>query len=89
MCVARVCGYDHPDCDSVRQWRQQAGTIAVVAEGAFCVGLGLAGKENTAFVRQKGVQSHSLGSTLHRSCIYHRVGGPTVKMQNLYIILHI
>lgn len=55
VCVARVCGYDHPDCGSVRQKRQQAGTIVVVAEGAFCVGLGLAGKQNTAFVRQKGV----------------------------------
>lgn len=42
----------------------------MVAEGAFCVGLGLAGKQNAAFVTQKEVQSHSLGSTLLRLFMY-------------------
>ena len=52
----------------------------MVAEGAFCVGLGLAGKQNRAFVRQKGVQSYSLGSTLPRLFVYNRVGGLTVEI---------
>lgn len=38
----------------------------MVAEGVFCVGLGLESKENRAFVGQKVVQSHSFGSTLLR-----------------------
>lgn len=85
MCVARVCGCDHPACDSVSHFRQQAGTIAVVAEGAFCVGLGLAGKQKRGFVREKGIQSHSLGSTLLWSFVYNRVGGPTTEIYVQYI----
>lgn len=56
-----------------------------MAEGAFCVGLGLAGKQNRAFVRQKGTQSHSLGSTLLRLFVYNRVGGPTVETYTTYL----
>lgn len=60
----------------------------MVAEGAFCVGLGLADRENRAFVRQKGVQSHSLGNTLLR-LFYNRVGALTVEINgNAWITLY-
>lgn len=35
VCVARVCGHNHPDCDSVSRWRQQAGTIAMWQKEPF------------------------------------------------------
>lgn len=60
-----------------------------MAEGAFCVGLGLAGKQNRVFVRPKGIQSYSLGSTLLRLSVYNRVGGLTVELyRNSKIILY-